>query len=329
MLEGSHNTARYSGTLGLSKQVCTLQTDSMRLMEIASAFFPRPMALEASPSRAAITLLAARRRSVSTGGCHFPIFRGRNEFVHADYGREGSVWFDLKARAVTGVLSENIIADEGFLRHAVLSVLAGILAPSLGVVALHAGCVVRENRAILLAAHSGAGKSTLALALALRGWSLLSDEWTFVSSAWNGLNAWGMWSSVKLLPDAVHYFPELAELSTSIALNGELSYEIDPWSFFGVARSIDATPCGIVFLKRATDPGAHFCHAKQLDEKEAMQTLLEEIEEQPEAIPDYRGIRRSLMQRICRLPSLKVRFRGDPAVIADDLDRVLMEQLSA
>ena len=73
-----------------------------------------------------------------------------------------------------------IIADEGILRRAVLAVIAGVLAPSLGVIALHAGCVVRDGRAILLAAHQ-AWEIDSSLALALRGWSLLSDEWTFVS----------------------------------------------------------------------------------------------------------------------------------------------------
>ena len=88
-----------------------------------------------------------------------------------------------------------------------LAVIAGVLAPSLGVIALHAGCVVRDGRAILLAAPSGAGKSTISLALALRGWSLLSDDWTFVADAANGLSVWGMQTSIKLLPDAKVYFP--------------------------------------------------------------------------------------------------------------------------
>ncbi|MGA3370319.1 MAG: hypothetical protein ABSC48_01000 [Terracidiphilus sp.] len=330
MIEGGRNAdARCSTTLGLAGYACSLRTNSALLMEIAGAFFPPNQAREASASRAAITLLAGCRRGVSIGRCHFPIFRGRNEFVHADYGREGSVWFDLKAREVAGLLSEEIIADEGYLRRAVLAVIAGILAPSLGVIALHAGCVVRDGRAILLAAPSGVGKSTISLALALRGWSLLSDEWTFVSAAPNGLSAWGMRTSIKLLPDARRYFPELSTMSPAISLNGELSYEIDPWSFFSVDRATDATPFGIVFLKRALESGARICHASHSDEEETMQALLEEIEEQPEAIAGQNCYRRSLMQQLCRLPALKVRFGGEPAVVAADLDEILTEQLCA
>lgn len=41
---------------------------------------------------------------------------------------------------------------------------------------LHAACLERDGRALLLPAPSGSGKSTLCAALALRGWRLLSDE---------------------------------------------------------------------------------------------------------------------------------------------------------
>ncbi len=330
MPEGGYTTnARYVTTLGLAGHSCSLQTDSMRLMEVASAFFPPCQAREAAAAHAAITLLSGCRRGASPSRCNFPIFRGRNEFVHADYGSQGSVWFDLKAREVTGVLSDGLLADEAYLRRAVLAVIAGVLSPSLGVIALHAGCVVRDGKAILLAAPSGVGKSTLALTLAVRGWSLLSDDWTFVSDASNGLSVWGMQSSIKLLPDARLYFPELSALYPAISLNGELSFEIDPWSVFGVDRAIDATPFGIVILERAVEHGAHFFHVSRSSEEETMQALLEEIEEQPEAIAKQNRTRRSLMQQLCGLPALKVRFSGKPAVVAENLDNILSEQLCA
>jgi hypothetical protein len=112
-------------------------------------------------------------------------------------------------------------------------------------------------------------------------------------------------------------------------LNGELSYEIDPWSFLGVDRAVDATPYGIVFLERVMESGAPICHASHADDEETMQALLEGIEEQPETIAEQNRTRQSLMQQICRLPALKVRFSGEPAVVAADMDEILMEQLYA
>jgi hypothetical protein len=330
MIEDDHKEAiRHETTLGLAGRALLLRTSSARLMEIACAFFPPGQTNETQEPQAAIILLAGCCRGASAAGSNFPIFRGRHEFVHADYGREGSVWFNLKAREVAGVLSDGIVADEGYFRSTVLAVIAGILAPSLGVIALHAACVARDGRAILLAAPSGVGKSTISLALALRGWSLLSDDWTFISDARGGLSVWGMQSSIKLLPDARRYFPELSVLSPARSLNGELSFEVDPWSFFGVGRAVDATPVGIVLLQRAFESGGHICHASPSGEEETLRVLLEEIEEQPEAIAEQNSCRRWLMRRLCRIPSLKVRFKGEPAVVAADLDEILTEHLCA
>jgi hypothetical protein len=128
------------------------------------------------------------------------------------------------------------------------------------------------------------------------------------------------------LPDAISYFPKLSALSPAISLNGELSYEIDPWSFFGVDRAIDATPFGIVFLKRASESDAPICHASDCGEEETMQALLEGIEEQPETSAEQKRARQALMQQICRLPSLRALFSGEPEVIAADLDEILKEQ---
>jgi hypothetical protein len=331
VVEGDYRgVARHSTTLGMAGHACSFRTDSERFLELASAFFPLCPAPVAQSSRATITLLVRGKRQASPAHCNFPIFRGRNQFVHADYGSDGSVWFDLKAREVAGMLSDGIIADEGFFRRAVLSVIAGILAPSLGVIALHAACVVRKGKALLLAAPSGVGKSTISLALALRGWSLLSDDWTFVTDARNRLNVWGMQTSIKLLPDAKFYFPQLSALSPATSLNGELSFEVDPWTFFGVERAIDATPAGIVFLNRASvESNEHIFHISSSNEDEALESLLGEIEEQPEAIAGQNSHRSSLLQQLCRLPSLKVLFSGHPAVVAAHLDVICTERICA
>ncbi|HEX9954603.1 MAG TPA: HprK-related kinase A [Allosphingosinicella sp.] len=45
---------------------------------------------------------------------------------------------------------------------------------------LHAGCVEREGRALLLTGHSGAGKSTLAALLGESGWRFMSDEFALL-----------------------------------------------------------------------------------------------------------------------------------------------------
>ncbi len=45
---------------------------------------------------------------------------------------------------------------------------------------LHASCIVRDGRAVLISGRSGSGKSDLALRLIDRGASLVSDDYTMV-----------------------------------------------------------------------------------------------------------------------------------------------------
>jgi hypothetical protein len=113
-------------------------------------------------------------------------------------------------------------------------------------------------------------------------------------------------------------------------LNGELSFEIDPWDFFGVERAIDATPAGIVFLKRmSVESNEHICHISSSNEDEALESLLGEIEEQPETIAGQNSHRSLLMRQLCRLPSLKVLFSGQPAAVAAHLDAICTERICA
>ncbi len=315
----------HSIPLAMAGHSLSLKTDSTRLAEIAVRFFPCAGLNSTPHSRANVSLFVRKRRDASRARCVFPIFRGRREYVHADYGCDGSVWFDLKARAVSGTLSDELIADAEFFRRAVLAVIAGVLAPSLGLVCLHAGCVVRNGKAVLLAAPSGAGKSTLTLAFAKRGWSLLSDEWTFVAGAPTDLRAWGMQTSIKLMPDAVRYFPELNGRLPALALNGEMSFEVDPWDVFQVDRANEAEPKAIVVLERDFRPClAPRCHVKVCDTEQTRAALIRELEEQPAEAVD-KDARSSLIDSLCTIPSLNARFCGHPAAVAAQLDPVLTE----
>jgi len=314
--------------LGVAGAALSLHTNSVQLAELAAEFFPPVSASVPHAPQATLTLVVDKGRKESDDGRSFPVFRGRNEFVHADYGRDGSLWFDLKARAVSGIVSHDLLAETMRFRSAVLAVIAGVLAPALGLTGVHAGCVVRNGKAVMLAAASGVGKSTLTLALALRGWSLLSDDWTFVTALPTGLQVWGMQTPLKLLPDAVRYFPDLSALSPKESLNGEMAFEVDPWIFFHVDRATHATPAAVILLER--DPNSCQASRRQIERctpEETRTRLFSDIEEQPAEIGGINDCQSSLIDQLCALPCYKMRIGGHPAAIAAELNPILTERL--
>ncbi len=64
---------------------------------------------------------------------------------------------------------------------------------------LHASCVERDGRAVLMTGESGAGKSTLATLLAAKGWRFMGDEFALIDPD----------------TDLVHAFPRLISLKNA------------------------------------------------------------------------------------------------------------------
>lgn len=82
---------------------------------------------------------------------------------------------------------------------------------------LHAACVARNGRAVILPAPPGSGKSTLCAALVNRGWRLLSDELTLVDL--DAGKVWGLARPVNLKNasiDVIRRFAPQALLTRSV-----------------------------------------------------------------------------------------------------------------
>ncbi len=76
-------------------------------------------------------------------------------------------------------------------RRSVQHVLADALAEH-GRQTLHAASISCGERVVVALGGTGAGKSTLAYAASRRGWSVLSDDLTFVTNTGDRLLAWGL-----------------------------------------------------------------------------------------------------------------------------------------
>ncbi len=111
---------------------------------------------------------------------------------------------------------------------------------------LHAACVARGGRGVLLCGSSGSGKSSLAYACARQGWTFISDDAVHVLHGGDGLVV-GNPHRLYLRASAASLFPEIERLPSRLLPNGKRAVEIS----MNGAASAEAGAC--VFLSRKPD----------------------------------------------------------------------------
>ena len=229
-----------------------IRTNSEAILVVAEQCFPR---LRATPSVGELRM----RFWVDPDGTSqppwpLPYFRGLGHRIFGAFDSESSVIIDLESRRISGRFSPALAADDNYWKRVVFPRLITAVGSSIGVTELHCSCLSWNGCGLVLFGAPGAGKSTLALALARQGFSLLSEDWTYFSRRDADLAAWGLPTGVKLLPDAIRHFPELAQFETSIGLNGEESYQTQPERDFGTSLAQCCQPKWLVLLDRIEEP---------------------------------------------------------------------------
>jgi hypothetical protein len=115
---------------------------------------------------------------------------------------------------------------------------------------LHAACVSRNGKGILLCGDSGAGKSTLAYACARTGWTYTSDDTTYLINDSLVPRVIGHSHRARFRPSAKALFPELEGRELTPRLEGKPSIEV-PISELPVASTAaEATVHAVVYLVR-------------------------------------------------------------------------------
>ena len=240
------------GTFVVAGAVAEIRTNSESILTIAEQCFPR---MTERPSVCELRMrLWVDPEGISRAPWPLPYFRGLGHLIFGGFDSQSSVIIDLKSRRISGRFSPAMAADDHYWKRVIFPRLITGIGSAIGVVELHCACLSWNGRGLVLFGAPGAGKSTLALALALQGFSLLSEDWTYFSRSNRDLAAWGLPSGVKLLPDAVRHFPELANFETSIGLNGEEAYQTLPERDFGISLERCCRPKWLVLLDRGGEP---------------------------------------------------------------------------
>jgi hypothetical protein len=136
-------------------------------------------------------------------------FRAQKNLLAAIADADNSALCDLRAGFGFAHLSEAAACDQGYLRYHFLEALTYTLLDAQHVVAVHAACVAKNGKGVLLFGDSGAGKSSLAYTCAWRGWTYISDDCTLLPRDAPGPIALGNPTNFRFRPDASTLFSEI------------------------------------------------------------------------------------------------------------------------
>ena len=244
-----------------------------------------------------------------------PYVRGLNSLVFAGFDQGSSMLADLRTRRVIGRFSAGMAADTAYWRTVIFPMLFSILAGSVGLVELHASCVVKDQRGVVLIGPSGSGKSTLAMAMTEAGFSFLSDDRVFCSHKEGRLLAWGLPRPLKLRREAAAWFEKFRDRQPLDVQDGELVFHCEPNEQFGRLRVPECEPRLLIFLERRQSSGFRMTRmarseAQSLIELELMAEAFEVVQKQAETI-----------DQLLAGPCWRLEYGGHPQMIAEQLAR--------
>jgi hypothetical protein len=245
-------------------------------------------------------------------------FRGLHHLVIATIGTHEIFTFDLLRRRVVGAVSSTSASDAQFWNSQWLPITLGVMGTTVGVIPLHSACLERDGQGLLLAGSSGAGKSTLSVALARCGFSLISDDWTYISQDDGILIARGLSAPVKLLPDAIQHFPELQGRTPKRWFNGELALEVDPQEICRTRIKPESRPRWLMFLERTSMPGCDFAPCSAVDARAFFENSAERL---PEQLPEASATRSAMIQAVANCECWRVRSGESPQATAEAVSR--------
>jgi len=245
-----------------------------------------------------------------------PHFRGRDHLVFATFSDRDLFVFDLCRRSVVGFVSKQTAEDRRFWTTLLIPIALGVLGPAIGLVPVHAACLDWNGKGLMIAGASGAGKSTLAVALSQRGFSLLSDDWTYVAQEGPSVTAYGISAPVKLLADAPLFFPELSRFEPAKSLNGEMAFEVDAGWTFGSPVQSQSNPSWLVLLERVAQTG---CEMARLVGDNMWTFFERNLERLPATLAETDVRRSETIAELTKKDCWLLRYGGPPQIAAEAL----------
>jgi hypothetical protein len=175
--------------------------------------------------------------------------RGEDHLFSIVHGPHDFAFADLAAGFAFASLSHESISDDSSLGYYFLEPLAYAMLGARNFVFVHASCISRGGKAIVLCGASGSGKTCLAYACARRGWDYVSGDAVHIVRAHQDRTVIGRPYEIRFRESAKDIFPELTRWRAGVRPNGKIDLDIDTEEL-GIPTSLRCSVRHIVFIER-------------------------------------------------------------------------------
>ena len=180
-----------------------------------------------------------------------PTRRQYNHLYSLVADAENQALLDLKLCISYVWVKTASVKNRLYFRYNFLEKTVYLLLGSSVVTDLHAACVSKNGKGILLCGDSGAGKSTLSYACARAGWTFTSDDTSYLINDSVVPHVIGHSHRMRFRPTAKALFPELEGRELTPRLEGKPSLEIPTSELPGLTTDSEARVHSIVYLNRS------------------------------------------------------------------------------
>ncbi len=217
------------------------------------------------------------------------------------------------ARITEATLSNRLCFRSNFLEKVVYLLLGASV-----VTDLHAACVGKGGKGMLLCGPSGAGKSTLAYACARAGWTYTSDDTSYLINGSGIPRVIGHCHRARFRPEARDLFPELQGRTLTPRMEGKPSIEV-PVSELPVENAAaEAAVRAIVFLRRQQ---SEVVNLVELSSGAAVERLWKELY----STGEIRQRHEECLKVLCDVPAYELHYRNlnDGIIALERLSRMI------
>jgi hypothetical protein len=176
-------TRKHPGLLGARFQFESNSAELLDLVDSAYADLPRHLLSDVAPQLKVRLLLGPRERSGRSRSEPAPLsMLAGPGYLGGATGSSNFVILTPAERTALVVISRQLLRFRYHTRYEFIEFAVFSLASRCqGLISLHAACVGRDGRGVLLMGSSGSGKSTVTLLSLLQGFDILSEDSVFVA----------------------------------------------------------------------------------------------------------------------------------------------------